>query len=100
MALKAYNGSFFHLRYSYSKIFPEVCFKSIEDAEGGPTEESFEFDSTKIKKIKYSINLMLQCGMYIKENTNGPSEVFNPEISLMNLLADTEELEMFDTDTI
>jgi hypothetical protein len=28
------------------------------------------------------------------------SVVFNPEISLMNILADTEELDMFDTDTI
>lgn len=100
MAIKAYNGSFFHLRYSYSKIFPEKCFKSIDDIENGPAEENFEFDSTKIRKIKYSINLMLQCGMYIKENKNGPSEIFNPDISLMNLFADTEELEMFDTDTI
>ena len=43
---------------------------------------------------------MLQCEMYIKENKNVPSEIFNPDISLMNLFSDTEELEMFDTDTI
>jgi hypothetical protein len=58
MSLKAYNGSYFHLRYSYSKIFSEVCFKSIEEVANSP-EESYEFDSTKIRKIKYSINLML-----------------------------------------
>ena len=43
---------------------------------------------------------MLQCGMYMKEKPNGKHEVLNEDISLMNLFADTEELEMFDTDTI
>jgi hypothetical protein len=83
----------------YSTIFSEDNFKSLEDIYSDPSS-SFDFDSTKIKKIKYTINLMLQSGMYIRENPTGPSEVFNSEISLMELMAKTEELEMFDTDTV
>ena len=52
-----------------------------------------EFDSTKIRKIRYSINLLMQSGMYVE---NG--EIINEDVSLMGLCADTEELEIFEPD--
>lgn len=56
--IKPYNGSLFHLRYAYSDVFNEDCFCSLEEIFSNP-DKHFHFDSTKIKKIKYQINLML-----------------------------------------
>jgi hypothetical protein len=74
--------SFFNLRFQYNNIFTEENFRSMEDIFADP-EKTFDFDSTKIKKIRYSINLMLQTGMYIQESKCGPIEIINPEVSLM-----------------
>jgi hypothetical protein len=63
-AIRPYNGSFFHLRFQYNNVFPEENFRSLEDILQDP-EKSLDFDSTRIKKIRYSINLLLQSGMYI-----------------------------------
>ena len=54
---------------------------------------------TKIKKIRYSMNLMLQTGMFIQNSKDGKSiETINPSVSLMQLCSDTEELEIFETE--
>ena len=89
------------MRFAYSEVFKGKEFSSLEEILMDP-ERSFDFDSTKIKKIRYSINLMLQCGTYIKEPSNGigPIEVMNSYVSLMQLFSETEELDMFDTETI
>ena len=54
---KAYNGSYFHLRDKYREIFPEDHFASIEDLLKEKGNDDI-FDSTKIKKIKYTINFL------------------------------------------
>lgn len=54
-----------------------------------------EFDSTKIRKVVYTINLLMQSGMYIQND-----EIVNEDVSLMQLCEETEELEMFETATI
>ena len=51
------------------------------------------FDSTKIKKIKYTINLFLQIGFYIREDGCNCSE----DVSIVELLSNTEELDIFNT---
>jgi hypothetical protein len=56
---------------------------------------SKEFDSTKIRKIQYKINLLMQSGMYMSKN-----EIVNADVSLMELCADTEELEIFETEAM
>lgn len=61
---KAYNGSFFHLRDKYNELFPEDQFRPIEDLLEKQGDGAF--DSTKVKKIKYTINFMLQTGLYIR----------------------------------
>jgi hypothetical protein len=54
---KAYNGSYFHLRDKYREIFPEDQFASIEDLLKEKGNDDI-LDSTKIKKIKYTINFL------------------------------------------
>lgn len=76
---KPYNGSIFGIRNNYKNIFFEDKFRPMEDLDRN------EFDTTKIKKIVYTINLLLQSGMYI---SNG--EKVNEDISLMGLCAETE----------
>jgi hypothetical protein len=58
MAIKPYNGSFFHLRFQYRNVFTAENFATLEDI-FEDSGKSFDFDSTKIKKIKYTINLLL-----------------------------------------
>jgi hypothetical protein len=89
--IKAYSGSIFDLRFNYKKIYYEDHFLPMEEL------DSKDFDSTKIKKVVYTINLLLQAGMYIQGPDN---EKVNEEVSLMQLCTDSEELEIFETDAL
>lgn len=85
--IKPYNGSIFGLRGNYCNVFNSPGFEPMDQL------KEDEFDSTKIRKIRYSINLLMQSGMYVE---NG--EVMNEDVSLMGLCAETEELEIFEPD--
>ena len=58
--IKSYNGSLFGLRDNYKNVFHEPGFEPMEDL----AED--QFDATKIRKVSYSINLLMQSGMYIE----------------------------------
>jgi hypothetical protein len=96
--IRAYNGSFFDIRFSYNSIFPEFVplEQQEEDASNGDDEGE---DKRKISKIKYSINLLAQVSMYMEDNESSV-EIINEEITLMGLCGDTEELEIFETDAL
>lgn len=87
--IKPYNGSIFGLRGNYKSVFGEKGFEPMEDLKEG------EFDSTKILKIRYSINLMMQSGMYVEND-----DIMNGDVSLMQLCAETEELDIFESSAI
>jgi hypothetical protein len=87
--IKPYNGSIFNLRFNYKNIYYEDHFRPMEEL------DSKEFDSTKIKKVVYTINLLQQSGLYIQDG-----EKVNEEVSLMQLCAETDELEIFETDAL
>jgi len=61
-------------------------------------------DATQIKQIKYSINFLTQTGFYIMDRHDHgkgtKADIFNKEVSLMDIFKDTEELEIFDTEAI
>jgi hypothetical protein len=84
---RPYSHSVLKLRRHYKTVFPEPEFEDIHnDAEAGKP-----LDSSKIFKIKYSINLLPQFGFYIgKERT-----LYNKKIDLMRLFSTTEELSIF-----
>ena len=61
--LRPFNDSIFKLRKNYRSIFPEDNFL--------PLTEQEDIDSSKVFKIKYSINLLPKIGIHanwIKEN--------------------------------
>jgi hypothetical protein len=57
--IRAYNGNIFDLRDKYDQIFYDL----------EPICESKNKKGHRVYKIKYSINLLAQVGMYLDENT-------------------------------
>lgn len=60
--LRPYNKSIFDLVHNYETVFPEKRFAPPKDDDGTGDAKR---DSTKIYKIKYSINLLPESFMYI-----------------------------------
>jgi hypothetical protein len=96
--IRAYNGSFFDIRNSYSLVFPDILPMEQQKKEFGENEHN-HLDKQKIYKIKYSINLLAQIDMYVVEENNKKLLV-NEGISLMNLCGETDELDIFDTEAL
>jgi hypothetical protein len=53
---RPYNESIFNIRQHYSTVFPEPEFEEATNEDGSMKDPSI--DSSKIYKIKYSINLL------------------------------------------
>ena len=94
--IRAYNGSIFDIRESYSKIFPDIIPLQDQKQE---LKELGVFDKQKIYKIKYSINLLAQIDMHIIENKDKKFAV-NEGVSLMSLAGESEQLSIFDTESL
>ena len=58
--------------------------------------EQEDLDNSKVYKIKYSINLLPQVGYFVDDN----GEHCNEDVSLMSLAAESEEIEIFTTDSL
>lgn len=61
-SIQPYNGSYFDIRLMYLQVF--------DGEEFAPDAASKTKDKSKIYKMKYSVNLLGQCGMYVEENEN------------------------------
>ena len=91
--IEPFNGNIFELRYKYADIFstPELA-------------KDYVSPSQKIYKIKYSINLISQCGMFTEMlNPDGNKDnikLINEDVSLMDLVGNTEEMDLFTAKTI
>jgi len=90
--LRPYHGSILKIRNSYKAVFPEPEFNAIDENEGS----NDCIDSSKIFKIKYSVNLIPSVGFYIGDNR----EYMHTECQLFDKLSSSEELEMFATEPI
>jgi len=88
--IRPYNFNYFHIRNHYRTIFPEDFYKE---------DYGQDHEHTRIYKIKYSINLLPIIGEYV-EDENDEKKLINEEISLMGLLDETDELEVFLNDSI
>lgn len=55
MYRRPYNGSIFELRHKYKEVFPEDEFDDFTNEDGSVKES---IDSSKIFKIKYTLNLL------------------------------------------
>jgi hypothetical protein len=92
--LRPYNGSIFQIRHDYSKIFAGQDFeaKHHHNREG-------EVDTTKVYKIRYSINLLPQIGEHIEDTPEGP-ELVDEDENIMKILSGSEELDVYDTKSV
>lgn len=94
--IRPYNESIFHIRKHYKTVFPEEEFDDFRDEDGQAKEK---IDTSRIYKIKYTINLLPQIGCHIEMVTDESGKVtptyFNQESDLMKIIATSEELEIF-----
>ena len=89
--IRPYNGSIFHLRNEYRTIFHEDRFKAIKDNE----------DSSKVFKVNYSINLLPQIGIHNDFCVDSNQYVLvQPDDVLMELFKDSEEFDIFNTESL
>ena len=102
--LRPYNGSIFNIRKHYDKVFYEPEFKSLEDLKSDQEDGgSVTIDTSKVYKIKYSVNILPGIGEHIvdEDPTNeGEKTFYNTDVNFMGLLNASEELEIYDTTTI
>ena len=82
---RGYNSSIFDLRYSYRKVFPEETFDDSQDAKG----------KVRVYKIKYTLNLLPIIGMHIQDK-----KFMNDQVSLMDLVSSSDEINIFHTDAL
>ena len=75
-------------------MFPEPEFDLIEEQEDSKSETS------KVFKIKYSLNLLPAIGYYIKNDPKNGKIVCNEDVNLMSLTIDSDELDIFETDIV
>ena len=93
--LRPYNDSIFRLRYSYPTVFHEPEFKSIDE------QPQKSVDSSKVYKIKYSINILPSIGKYIRNDPEtGAKEVVNPDLNFMSLCTKSSELDIFESTSL
>lgn len=97
--IRPYNDSLFRIRYNYDRVFHEDEFKPLED-QANDDAASEKIDSSKVYKIRYSVNLLPQVGFHIRKNLDGGLENVNTTVGFMQLLNESDELEIFATETI
>jgi len=89
--IRPYNGSIFHLRDAYRNIFPEKRFKPISD----------DADSTKVFKVNYYINLLPTIGVHNEYSTEQKKDILVvPEYNIMQLFTDSEELDIYQSESL
>lgn len=83
----------------YREVFPEPDFEPLEHTGKTYGASGDKLDYRKIYKIKYSVDLLPQIGQHF--HVDGNDQYFmNSNIHLMELCADKDELEIFDTATL
>ena len=84
-----YNGQLFSLSDQYDKVFHQKKFAKIDISQ--------HHDKTQqLYKIKYEMNILPLIGMHIGNN----NEKVNPDISLMHIICESNELNLFNCDVV
>ena len=102
--IRPFNVNIFQIRKHYSTIFPEEEFEPMDSIEDNSADKK-SFDSSKIYKIKYSINLLPSLGTHIFYNYNPytkkyTKELHNEGVNIPGLFCDSDQLEIFDCETL
>ena len=102
--LRAFNENIFMIRKHYKTVFPELEFDPMNDDDGNK-QKSKKYDSSKVYKIKYSINMLPYIGTYLLKEvdpyTNEETRTMaNENTNLLNLCCESEEIKMFSSDSL
>ena len=57
-------------------------------------------DTSRVFKIKYTLNTLSQLGEYVHTDANGDRTIVNEEESILCLLAESDELSLFETENL
>jgi hypothetical protein len=70
--LRAFNENIFMIRKHYKTVFPEEEFDPMNDNDDvdGDKHKSKKYDSSKVYKIKYSINMLPYIGTYLHKDVD------------------------------
>jgi hypothetical protein len=104
--LRAFNENIFMIRKHYKTVFPEEEFDPMNDDEGGSDKQkSKKYDSSKVYKIKYSINMLPYIGTYLLKDVDPYTKeetrtIANDDVNLLNLCCESDEIEMFSSESL
>ena len=94
--IRPYNRSIFDIHNYYKEVFPEEEFAEIFDSDGNTTSD---IETNKIYKIKYELNVLPCIGTYVIDS-NGRKELKNGDVNFMGAISQTDELDIFNTETL
>jgi hypothetical protein len=85
------------IRKHYRTVFPEEEFAPINDDD---KSDSKKIDSSKIYKIRYSVNFLPILGAYVNKQTNPYTkevtrEVNNADVNILGLFCSDGQLDWF-----
>ena len=78
--LRPFNENLFMIRRFYRTVFPEDEFASLEEQEENDKKGN-NIDSSKIYKIKYTLNMLPFIGVYMNKETDVRTGVTTCEIA-------------------
>ena len=85
-------------------MFHEDEFASLEEMkENAEDGQPVTIDTSKVYKIKYSVNILPGIGLFVVDKdpeNEGKKTFYNTDVTFMGLLNSSEELEIYDTSTI
>lgn len=95
--LRPFNESIFMIRKHYRTVFPEEDFAPIDDDD---KSEAKKIDSSKIYKIRYSVNFLPILGAYVDKQTDPYTKevtrkVNNADVNILGLFCECGQLDWF-----
>ena len=114
---RPYNDSIYDLRLKYDEIFPEPELKDMDQLENNTQSfdlktrlKILQMDRNKVYKIKYTLSLFPSFGQHLEtqrfnpleiiENIKGQNKFVNSEVPLLEYVAKSNELDIYQKDMI
>ena len=98
-SLRPYNENIFMIKRHYRTVFPEDEFTPMDEENDGKGKND------RLYKVKYSLNLLPQIGLYFHIVTcpytgKVTKEIKNNDINFLDICCGSDELHMFSSESI
>lgn len=92
------------IRKHYRTVFPEDEFDPMGDDDSS-AKKSNKYDSTKVYKIKYSVNMLPYIGTYLHKTMDPYTKeetrtMANEDVNLLGICSESDELQMFASESL